>query len=136
MISEELSAWLVKQREGLRWDDQLLLLTLASEASSDEAFLVAAKGVVPALAKVGPKGHVHGWIFVGAQDTGARVFHPQHGMGTVTAHHGTHVDVAFEKSGTRHTFEAREHTAKGRLVQRGSQRSRVGQKPKKKKVGS
>lgn len=35
------------------------------------------------VVKVGPKGYIHGWIFVGPQAIGARVFHPGRGHGTV-----------------------------------------------------
>lgn len=38
------------------------------------------------LNKVGPKGYIHGWIYVGPQEVGGRVFHHQHGKGTVTRH--------------------------------------------------
>lgn len=41
------------------------------------------------LNKVGPKGYIHGWIYVGPQDVGGRVFHHQHGPGTVVSHEVT-----------------------------------------------
>lgn len=55
------------------------------------------KGQFAELVKVGPKGYIHGWIFVGAPGVGDRVFHPQHGHGKVTAHtEGKETHVAFE----------------------------------------
>jgi hypothetical protein len=57
------------------------------------------------LTKVGPKGYIHGWIFVGAPGVGAEVYHPQKGRGVVTAHDGTHATVKFH-SGETHSFEA------------------------------
>lgn len=36
------------------------------------------------LLKVGPKGYVHGWIYVGPPKVGARIHHPDLGHGTVT----------------------------------------------------
>lgn len=65
------------------------------------------------LNKVGPKGYIHGWIYVGPQAPGSRVFHPEHGHGTVNSHEldpgkkvrGT-VDVHFD-SGEKHSFRAR-----------------------------
>src|SRR5215471_20663138 len=65
-----------------------------------------ASGLRPEL-RVGPKGYIHGWIFVGAPGIGAKVFHPEHGHGTVTGHSGGHVTVAF--GGGTHTFS---HAAK------------------------
>lgn len=70
--------------------------------------LFAHKGLDIQVAKVGPKGYIHGWIFVGVPGVGADVFHPHHGHGTVThAEHGT-VSVRFD-SGHEHSFETREH---------------------------
>lgn len=62
------------------------------------------------VSKVGPKGYIHGWIFVGPQAAGSRVFHSSHGHGEVVDHqsdgeHG-HVDVAFD-SGHKETYRAR-----------------------------
>lgn len=65
------------------------------------------------LNKVGPKGYIHGWIYVGPQAPGSRVFHPEHGHGTVNQHNldpgkkvrGS-VDVHFD-SGEKHSFRAR-----------------------------
>jgi len=58
----------------------------------------------PDVVKVGPKGYIHGWIFVGAPGVGDAVHHPKHGRGTVTHHdeHG-HVHVRFD-SGQRRSF--------------------------------
>ncbi len=56
------------------------------------------------LVKVGPKGYIHGWIFVGPQAVGARVFHPQHGHGTV-ARSGKRTATVHFDSGHRAAFE-------------------------------
>jgi hypothetical protein len=79
---------------------------------------------VPTMTKVGPKGYIHGWIFVGAPGVGDRVQHPQHGAGTVTAHDGRHATVTFDKGGA-HTFQAREDTGAGRLVPRDEHDARL-----------
>lgn len=50
---------------------------------------------VDSIDKVGPKGYIHGWIYVGPQAVGAKVFHPHHGHGTVTGHDGRTVHVQF-----------------------------------------
>jgi hypothetical protein len=62
--------------------------------------------------KVGPKGYIHGWIFVGPEAPGGRVFHHSHGHGTVASHdrpeggeHGQ-VQVHFD-SGHKETYRAR-----------------------------
>lgn len=73
------------------------------------------------LNKVGPKGYIHGWIFVGVPGVGDIVNHPQHGRGTVTSTSGGHVSVAFD-SGAHHSFEAHtseEHPATGHFQPRG-----------------
>lgn len=61
------------------------------------------------LLKVGPKGYIHGWIFVGPQAVGSRVFHHEHGHGTVTRSGARTVGVRFD-SGKEHAFE---HGARG-----------------------
>lgn len=58
----------------------------------------------PDVEKVGPKGYIHGWIYVGPQAVGARVFHPAHGHGTVTGRDDQHVTVRFDR-GHERTFE-------------------------------
>lgn len=98
----------------MHWQAKAALAAAAARARDDDAF----RQTVAPVFKVGPKGYIHGWIFVGAPGVGARVFHPQKGMGTVTAHDGKHATVKFDKTGATHTFEAREHTAKGKLVRR------------------
>jgi hypothetical protein len=55
--------------------------------------------------KVGPKGYVHGWIYVGPQAAGSRVFHPHHGHGTVAHSDASHAHVEFD-SGAKHSFDA------------------------------
>lgn len=64
------------------------------------------KAAQPDAVKVGPKGYIHGWIFVGAPGVGATVHHPQHGAGTVTGHDGKHTTVRFH-GGKEHSFETR-----------------------------
>lgn len=72
------------------------------------------------VTKVGPKGYIHGWIFVGVPGVGDSVHHPQHGRGTVTGAAGGHVSVAFD-SGAHHQFEthvSEEHRATGHFQAR------------------
>jgi len=57
------------------------------------------------VVKVGPKGYVHGWIYVGPQAAGTRVVHPRHGHGTVHQTEGGRSTVHFD-NGKQHTFEA------------------------------
>lgn len=89
------------------------------------------------LGKVGPKGYIHGWIFVGAPGVGDEVYHPHHGRGTITAHDGKSVTVAFDKGathrftakpseGTEHHFEPRS----GNAVEHGHLADRVARDPK------
>lgn len=58
------------------------------------------------LNKVGPKGYVHGWIFVGPQAVGGRVFNSEHGHGRVASHGDSHVDVHFD-NGHKESYRAR-----------------------------
>jgi len=61
--------------------------------------------VLADLIKVGPKGYIHNWIFVGAPGIGDLVYHPRHGHGKVTGHdeHGNvHVDFG---GGKKHHFQ-------------------------------
>lgn len=69
--------------------------------------------------RVGPHGYIHGWIFVGIPAAGAKVFHPQHGHGTVTETDGKHVTVGFG-DGAKHSFETRPGTGAPRLEPRES----------------
>lgn len=85
----------------------------ASAAAKHRAAALAAaeaavkgKALEPDVTKVGPKGYIHGWIFVGVPGVGARVFHPHHGHGTITSHDGGHVGVKFDK-GHEASFQAR-----------------------------
>jgi ADP-ribosyltransferase exoenzyme len=41
------------------------------------------KLAVGEIVKVGPKGYVHGWIYVGPANVGSEVTHPEHGRGVV-----------------------------------------------------
>lgn len=56
--------------------------------------------------KVGPKGYIHGWIFVGPQAIGGRVFNSEHGHGRVASHGDSHVDVHFD-NGHKESYRAR-----------------------------
>lgn len=64
--------------------------------------------------KVGPKGYVHGWHYVGPQAAGAKVFHADFGNGTVSAHDGKSVKVKFG-DGAERSFEARHSEGTARL---------------------
>jgi hypothetical protein len=119
VISEATAAVVSARLMSANWALKSEVMGAAVLAEHDEHFWQLLGVAVPDTVKVGPKGYIHGWIFVGAPGVGARVFHPQHGMGTVTKHDGTHATVKFDKTGATHTFEAREHTAKGRLTTRG-----------------
>jgi 2'-5' RNA ligase superfamily len=74
----------------------------------------AAKTLVPDVVKVGPKGYIHGWIFVGAPGVGDEVQHPRHGTGTVSGvdEHG-HVHVTFA-GGKKRQFQAVAGTGGGK----------------------
>lgn len=52
---------------------------------------------------VGPKGFIHGWVFVGAPGAGQAVHHPRHGKGVVTGADSGHVRVKFGSG--EHSFE-------------------------------
>lgn len=56
------------------------------------------------LVRVGPKGYIHGWIFVGPQAAGGRVHHKEFGKGTVRRKDDTHVHVLFD-SGKMRSFQ-------------------------------
>jgi hypothetical protein len=82
------------------------------QRGKDDAFvtgvdrLPAAKALDPTgetANKVGPKGYIHGWVFVGVPGLEDVVRHPEHGKGTVIAHGEKHVTVRFQ-SGKEHTF--------------------------------
>ena len=73
------------------------------------------------VGKVGPKGYIHGWIFVGIPTAGALVHHPQHGTGTVISRHGSHVEVQFHRTGHTHIFAVDDnpkHGTRPRFVSR------------------
>jgi SPP1 gp7 family putative phage head morphogenesis protein len=67
-----------------------------------------------AVTKVGPKGYVHGWIFVGAPGVGGRVFHPHHGHGTVAEHRGDSASVHFD-GGHKAEFVTGHHNGSARI---------------------
>lgn len=50
-------------------------------------------------AKVGPKGYIHGWLFVGVPVRGQAVHHARLGPGTVTHVTDSHVHVHFQRGG-------------------------------------
>ena len=70
---------------------------------------------VPGIVKVGPKGYIHGWIYVGVgapdDNTGMDVIHPNHGLGKVTGikydrdGQATHADVTFSRHGDQYRVE-------------------------------
>lgn len=66
------------------------------------------------LNKVGPKGYEHNWVFVGVPGTGGRVFHPQHGHGTVAEHNGSSATIHFD-SGHKADFAAGHDSGPPRL---------------------
>lgn len=72
---------------------------------------------VTKVSAVGPKGYIHGWIFVGAPGVGVRVFHPTHGHGTVHRKHGGKVHVSFD-NGVLHSFEYRPGKGKPKFEKR------------------
>jgi hypothetical protein len=57
-----------------------------------------------AIQKVGPKGYVHGWVYVGPPDSYDAVRHPEFGDGQVTNVHGGKATVTFDFAGD-HTFD-------------------------------
>ena len=88
-------------------------IELANARSAREASKRAGvRGAGRVIDLVGPKGYIHGWIFVGVPAPGAEVFHPRHGHGTVTAVRGGHVSVAFD-AGHSASFPVRSHSGPG-----------------------
>jgi hypothetical protein len=65
---------------------------------------------------VGPKGYIHGWIFVGIPGPGQEVYHPQHGRGTVTDSGSGRVKVSFD-AGHSKTFPVRSDQSRGHFEQ-------------------
>lgn len=89
---------------------------------------LSGKIAVPETVKVGPHGYIHGWIFVGVPGMDDEVRHPEHGKGTITAHDGKHVTVAF-KNGKIHTFAVhRSETEQGHFTKRGDLEHELGHK--------
>lgn len=75
------------------------------------------------VAKVGPKGYIHGWIFVGVPTEGMHVRHPEHGEGTVSrvrnfgnGHHS--VDVNWGDHRTSHDAYGNLHGGEPKFVPR------------------
>lgn len=83
----------VAQAAGLGWDDADL------------------------ITRVGPKGYIHNWIFVGIPHAGDQVFHPVHGHGTVHAAVPGRVDVHFHGSGATHSFPVQHDPGPNRFEQ-------------------
>lgn len=89
-------------------DEQVEYLTRLTK-SSDRTTREQAQDLLDRLAhvdleKVGPKGYIHGWIHVGVPSAGERVFHPEHGHGTITRSGKRTVGVKFD-GGKEHSFE-------------------------------
>jgi hypothetical protein len=79
--------------------------TAKEQAARDAVVHGTSKAYEPSLMKVGPKGYIHGWVFVGAPGVGAHVFHPRHGHGEVSRvdeHGHTHVQFG---DGKKRSFE-------------------------------
>lgn len=57
----------------------------------------------PNLVKVGAKGYIHGWIFVGIPGEGDEIKHDSLGHGIITSHDEKHVTAQFD-DGSTHTF--------------------------------
>lgn len=118
MISEATAAVVSARLMSADWALKSEVMGAAVLAENDEHFWQLLGVATPDIVKVGPKGYIHGWVFVGSSGTGARVRHPQHGSGTVTAHDGRRARVRFSRPDSEHTFEAREGTTKGKFVSR------------------
>jgi hypothetical protein len=118
VISEATAAVVSARLVSANWALKSEIMGAAVLAQDDEHFWQLLGVATPDTVKVGPKGYIHGWIFVGAPGVGARVHHPKHGDGTVTAHDGKRATVKFDKTGETHTFEARKGDGKGKLVTR------------------
>jgi hypothetical protein len=74
--------------------------------------MVTITGQLAAIDLVGPKGYIHGWIFVGIPGPGQEVYHPQHGRGTVAGSGGGRVQVDFA-AGHSKSFPVRAHQGPG-----------------------
>lgn len=70
--------------------------------------------------KVGPRGYIHGWHFVGIPGVGDRVHHPQLGKGTITHATAGQVHVKFD-SGHAQPFEHRAGPGPGKFVKGGEE---------------
>lgn len=77
---------------------------LTSAWGRENLDIVGIHHFTPTIIKVGPKGYIHGWIFVGPQAVGSRVFHPQHGHGRVAHVKDGQARVHFD-GGKKHTFD-------------------------------
>lgn len=66
-------------------------------------------GTPDVIVKVGPKGYIHGWIYVGPPGVGAAVHHPKYGKGTVHRNENGKTHVRFE-SGKKKAFEVGKET--------------------------
>jgi hypothetical protein len=70
----------------------------------------------PLISRVGPKGYIHGWIFVGVPVAGDKVFHPHHGHGTIAEAGERHVRVRFD-SGAHRSFPVHPDPAGARRLE-------------------
>lgn len=118
MITKATAALVATRLQHAPWSVKSEVMTAALTARDDGHFweLLNVRAD-PDVVKVGPKGYIHGWIFVGAPGVGAEVFHPHHGKGVVTRHDGKHATVRFQNGETR-SFEAREGKGSGKLTER------------------
>lgn len=67
-------------------------------------------GAIDLIVKVGPKGYIHGWIYVGPPGVGASVRHPKYGKGVVHRSDGGTAHVRFD-SGKKKAFATAKETA-------------------------
>jgi SPP1 gp7 family putative phage head morphogenesis protein len=58
----------------------------------------------PAVVKVGKKGYIHGWVFIGIPAEGDAVAHESLGHGMITSHDDAKVTAKFD-DGTTHAFK-------------------------------
>lgn len=82
----------------------------------------AAMLAVAELVKVGPKGYIHGWIYVGVkgpEGIGHKINHPKHGPGEVIGHGENSVTV-MHSNGAVHEYAATFNKQKPKFLQTSS----------------
>lgn len=104
VASEHMTSEQAKGFCNLRHHDVLGIYPATHAAAERHA--TGRKQAEPQVTKVGPKGYVHGWIFVGAPGVGDVVHHPKLGRGTVTHVDGDGVHATFDRTPDVHRFEA------------------------------